>query len=144
MVDNIYELHKDGFLISDQPSLLQLDAIEEFLAQAYWAQGRPKEVIIRSIENSLCFGLYHDMKQVGLARVVTDYATFAWLCDVFIHPSYRGFGLGNWLISSVVNHPMLQGLRRWILATSNAHELYRKYGFSELSSPERMMERFNP
>ena len=109
---------------------------------SYWAQGRSLSTVQRSIENSLCFGVYEGPQQVGFARVVTDYATFAWLCDVFILEPYRGQNLGKWLIECVTAHPGLQSLRGFLLATRDAHELYRRYGgFHALESPERWMRR---
>lgn len=141
----IYELHRDAFALSTDKSKLNIPRIHDYLSQrSYWAQGRPLEVVRRSIEHSLCFGVYHGAEQVGFARVVTDYATFAWLCDVFILETARGHGLGKWLIESVIAHPDLQGLRRFILATRDAHELYRRCGgFEVLRAPERWMEKFN-
>jgi len=124
--------------------------IHEFLCNtAYWASGRKIEVVRRSIDNSLCFGLYHNMakgmdQQIGFARVVTDCATFAWVADVFVLEQHRGHGLGKWLIDVIISHPDLQGFRRWVLATKDAHELYRRVGFRELHRPERWMERPDP
>ncbi len=143
---NIVEDHRDNYTISTDPARLDIDVIYHFLTTgSYWAQNRPLEVVKRSIENSLNFGVYCDNHQVGFARVVTDYATFAWLCDVYIDPQARGAGLGKWLVECIVNHPDLKGLRRLLLATRDAHELYRKYGgFTELANPERWMEKFNP
>jgi GNAT superfamily N-acetyltransferase len=114
------------------------------LRQSYWAEGIPIEIVKRSIENSLCFGVYKTSQQIGFARLVTDYATFAYLADVFILESFRGQGLSKWLMETIVSHPDLQGLRRWMLATRDAHELYRKYGFTAIASPERWMERHFP
>lgn len=133
------------YTISTDPALLDVPFIHKFLSEeAYWALGRPYETVVRSVENSLCFGVYHGAQQVGFARVVTDYATFAWLCDVFIIPTERGKGLSKRLVQAVVSHPMLAGLRRMMLATRDAHELYRRYGeFEALRTPERWMERFN-
>ena len=141
----IAEYRQGRFLISTDPALLQIDVIHNFLSNvSYWAQGRRLEVVKTSIENSLCFGIYSEGKQVGFARVVTDYATFAWLCDVFILPEQRGNGLGKWLIECVVSHPALARLKRMILATQDAHELYRRYGgFVALPNPERWMVRIN-
>ncbi|HMD87534.1 MAG TPA: GNAT family N-acetyltransferase [Anaerolineaceae bacterium] len=141
----IAEYRQGRFLISTDPALLQIDVIHNFLSNvSYWAQGRRLEVVKTSIENSLCFGIYSEGKQVGFARVVTDYATFAWLCDVFILPEQRGYGLGKWLIECVVSHPALARLKRMILATQDAHELYRRYGdFVALPNPERWMVRIN-
>jgi GNAT superfamily N-acetyltransferase len=133
----------DNYEISTDPERLDLEAICSFLERSYWANTRPRQVIERSLQNSLCFGLYNGDQQIGFARVVTDYATFAWLCDVFIHEDYRGQGLGKRLMSAVVSHPDLQGLRRWMLATRDAHGLYRQYGFRELKAAERWMERLD-
>lgn len=136
----IYELHRDNYKISTDKSLLDLDAVAAFLSRAYWAQGRTREVIERSIEKSICFGLYAGKKQIGFARVISDCATFAYLCDMFVDENYRDQGLGKWLISAVMSHPNLQGLRRWSLATRDAHGLYRQFGWKELKSPELWME----
>lgn len=129
--------------ISTDPAKLDLEFIHCFLERhSYWAQGRPLDVVRRSLDNSLCFGVYAGAEQVGLARVVTDYATFAWVCDVFIVEAHRGHGLSKWLIESVVTHPALQGFRQMILATRDAHELYRRYGgFASLPAPEKWMIR---
>ena len=139
------EWQKGEFLISTDKLRLDLEVIHDFLAnQSYWAQGRDLEVIERGIENSLNFGVYQGDRQIGFARVVTDYATFAWLADVFVLEEYRGQGLGKWLIAIILSHPRLQGFRRWALATKDAHELYRNFGFDELRRPERWMERPDP
>lgn len=139
----IQEYHRDNFIISTDPAWLDISFIHSFLSTgSYWAQNRPLEVVQRSIENSLNFGVYCDGRQVGFARVVTDYATFAWVCDVFIIPEQRRSGLGKWLVECVVNHPDLKPLRRLLLATRDAHELYRKYGgFTPLVNPDRWMEK---
>jgi GNAT superfamily N-acetyltransferase len=143
---NIVEYHRPGFAISTDPERLQIKVIHEFLSQSsYWAQGRPIETVKRSIENSVCFGIYAlgsdgSEQQVGFARVVTDLATFGWLCDVFVLESHRGLGLGKWLVESIVNHPDLTNIRRLILATRDAHELYHRYGgFEPLTNPDRWM-----
>ena len=143
MGTNIYETRKNNYLISTDPVKLQPDMIYAFLARAYWSQGRPTTVIDRSIKNSLCFGLYDGDQQIGFSRVVTDYATYAWLCDVFIHEDHRGRGLGKWLLACILAHPDLQYLKRWALATSDAHGLYRQFGFTELMNPEKHMELLN-
>lgn len=139
----IYSLRRDNYIISTDPALLNLEAIAAFLSRAYWAQGRTRETIARSLKNSICFGLYDGQTQAGFARVISDCATFAYLCDVFIDETHRGQGLGKWLISTVMSHPDLQGLRRWSLVTRDAHELYKPFGWTELKSPERYMEIFN-
>jgi len=137
------EFQRDGYTISTDQGRLDLGLIHEYLSQhAYWAIGRPLEVTQRAIENSLCFGVYAGEAQVGFARVVTDYATFGWLCDVFIVESQRGRGLAKWLVETVVAHPALTGLKQIILATRDAHELYRNYGgFRALEQPEKWMVR---
>jgi GNAT superfamily N-acetyltransferase len=122
---------------------LDVEFIHEFLTNsAYWAQGRPLDTVQRSIEGSLCFGVYEGTRQVGFARVVTDRATFAWLCDLFVAEGHRGRGLGKWLVECIVAHPDLQTLRIFLLATRDAHELYRRYGgFEALPAPDRFMAR---
>ena len=139
----VLEVHKDNFTISTDPARLDIHAIAEMLTRAYWAQGRTCEMIARYVQHSLVFGLYEGDQQIGLARVVSDYTTFAWLCDVFIHEGYRGHGLGKWLMQTVHSHPDLQGLRRWMLATRDAHGLYEQFGWKLLDRPERWMHRFN-
>lgn len=133
----------EGFSISTDKSKLEPEMICDFLSSAYWSNQRPREAILKSLEHSLCFGLYFSNKQIGLARVITDYATFAYLCDVFVIEEYRGRSLGKWLMETVIAHPELTRLRRFMLATRDAHALYEQYGFQGLSAPERWMERFN-
>jgi GNAT superfamily N-acetyltransferase len=135
---------RDGFKVSTDPALLDVDAVHAFLTTSYWAEGIPREIVERSLRNSLCFGLYEGSRQVGLARVITDGATFAYLCDVYVLPEMRGRGLGTWLMECVMAHPDLQGLRRFSLVTRDAHELYRPFGFTEIKSPERHMEIVRP
>jgi GNAT superfamily N-acetyltransferase len=138
------EVQRDGFVISTDPARLQLDVVHSYLSDhSYWAQGRSREAVRTSIEHSLCFGVYTAAgEQVGFGRVVTDYATFGWLCDVFILEAYRGHALGKWLIETVTAHPALQPVSRLLLATRDAHELYRRYGgFESLPHPERWMVR---
>ncbi len=139
-----HEVARQGdFLISTDPALLDVPLIQDFLSnRSYWAEGRPLEVTRRSLEHSLCFGLYERGRQVGLARVVTDRATFAWLCDVFVLEEYRGRGLSKWLLGCVLGHPSLRGLRRVLLGTRDAHGLYERYGFTPLADPSRFMEVF--
>lgn len=140
------EVHREQYTISTDPSRLDLVLVHHFLStQSYWAKNRTLEAQARAVQNSLNFGVYAGLQQVGYARVVADYATFAWLCDVFILPEYRGLGLSKWLVQTVIDHPDLRPIRRLLLATRDAHELYRKYGgFDTLPNPERWMERFNP
>ncbi|MGD9563615.1 MAG: GNAT family N-acetyltransferase [Pyrinomonadaceae bacterium] len=139
------ELTRDEFEISTNRSRLDIDVIQRFLVEdSYWARGRTLEQTKTAIENSICFGVYHGDRQIGFARVVSDRATFAYVGDVFIIEEYRGRGLSKWLMEAIVSHPDLQGLRRWVLATRDAHELYEKFGFHELVHPERWMERPAP
>lgn len=139
------EWQRGNCVISTDRGRLDIDLIHQFLStSAYWALGRTRETVARAIENSLPFGIYEGGKQVGFARVISDYATFAYLADVFVLPAFRGRGLSVWLMEVIDRHPQLQGLRRWLLATKDAHELYRKSGFSELKEPDRWMERFAP
>ena len=136
---------KDGFVISTDPERLQPEVILGYLVnESYWAANRTEDQMRAAIENSLCFGLYRSGEQVGFARVVTDYSTFAYLGDVFILPDLQGRGLGKWLMEIISAHPALQGFRRWVLATRDAHKLYEKYGFTSLKHPERWMEKAAP
>jgi GNAT superfamily N-acetyltransferase len=139
------EIVRDHFVISTDSARLQVDIIHKFLSEeSYWANRRTLEQTQRAIENSICFGVYDVNKQIGFARVVTDRATFAYLGDVFILDEYRGLGLGKWLMETIISHPELQGLRRWVLATRDAHDLYSKYGFDQLRFPGRWMEKASP
>jgi GNAT superfamily N-acetyltransferase len=143
--DAIVEHRRGEFLISTDPARLDLTVIHGFLTNCYWAKGIPREVVARSIEHSLCFGVYDDAgAQLGFARVISDYATFAYIADVFVLESHRGRGLGKELMERIQTHPWLQGLRRWNLSTKDAHELYAQYGFVPLKWPERYMEIFRP
>jgi GNAT superfamily N-acetyltransferase len=137
------EYQRPGYLISTEVSRLDLRLIHDYLSKvAYWARGRPFEAVRRSVEHSLCFGVYEGEQQVGFARVVTDRVTFAWLCDVFILESHQGRGLGRWLIECVVAHPDLTRLCLFLLATTDTHGLYRRFGsFQELPAPEKWMLR---
>jgi GNAT superfamily N-acetyltransferase len=129
--------------ISTDRARLDIAYIHRYLSEeCYWALDRSRAIVEKSIVNSLCFGVYAGERQIGFARVVTDYATFAWLCDVFIDAAYRGQGLGKRLVEAVVAHPELQGMRNFILATRDAHELYRRHGgFEPLAAPDRWMAR---
>jgi GNAT superfamily N-acetyltransferase len=135
------EFRKGAFRITTDPARFDRAAIHAFLTRSYWAEGIPPGIVERAIEGSLCFGLFEDERQIGFARVVTDHATYAYLADVYVLESHRGRGLGTWLIECVTAHPDLQGLRRWNLATRDAHGLYRKFGFEALRAPDRYMER---
>lgn len=132
---------QDHIVISTDKSLLDLDVIYNFLSSSYWAKGRTPAIMKKSIENSLTFGVYLDEKQIGFARVVTDYATFAYLADVFILEAHRKKGYSKELVKKIIDHPELQTVKRWILATKDAHELYSKFGFRILRNPERFMEK---
>jgi GNAT superfamily N-acetyltransferase len=123
---------------------LDVTAIHAFLSGSYWARGIPVDVVRRAIAGSLCFGLYEDGRQIGFARVVTDHATFAYLADVYVLDAHRGRGLGRQLVATVMAHPDVQGLRRWMLATRDAHALYAQAGFTPLAAPDRFMERHDP
>jgi GNAT superfamily N-acetyltransferase len=140
----VHEWQRDQYLVSTDKQRIDLAVVHDFLTNSYWAAGVPLEVVRHSIEHSLVFGVYADEQQVGLARVITDYATFAYIADVFILDDFRGLGLGVWLMECVVAHPHLQGLRRWTLFTRDAHGLYEKIGFKRSEYPERLMERFFP
>jgi len=140
----VHEWRRGEYLISTDKRRLDLTLIHNFLTTSYWAAGIPLEVVRRSIEHSLSFGLYREDQQIGYARVITDYATFAYLGDVFILEPFRGQGLSKWLMEVVVTHPDLQGFRRWILLTKDAHGLYKKVDFTGVATPERYMERFFP
>lgn len=140
----VQEHHRGAFSISTDRAHLDLDVIHGFLTESYWAREVPREVVARSIENSLCFGVYRGEQQVGFARVISDYATFAYIADVFILEEFREHGLGKWLIGCIMNHPDLQDLRRWSLVTRDAHELYSQFGFERLKAPERWMELHDP
>jgi GNAT superfamily N-acetyltransferase len=142
---NTYEIREGDLLISTDKVLLDRAFIHRFLSErSYWAKGIPVETMDRSIEYSLCFGLYRAGKQIGFARVVTDCATFAWLADVFIDESERARGLGKKFVPAILAHPQLQGLRRFMLGTRDAHGLYARYGFKPLEYVERFMQIQNP
>jgi GNAT superfamily N-acetyltransferase len=133
------------YFLSTEPSLLDVSLIHQFLSeQSYWAPGIPRSVVERSIQNSLCFGLFDESQQIGFARVVTDRATFAWLGDVFVIDAFRGQGLGKWMVGALLKHPDLQGLRRILLGTRDAHSLYARFGFTALAEPSRFLEIHRP
>lgn len=138
-----FEIQRDKFTISTDPSRLDVDAIAELLSRSYWANTRTREQLERALSNSLVFGLYDGSRQIGLARVVTDFSIFAYLCDVIIHEDYRSLGLGKWLMETVHNHPDLQNMRRWLLTTDDAHGLYSQQGYVLLDHPEKWMMKFN-
>ncbi|RFU65276.1 GNAT family N-acetyltransferase [Peribacillus glennii] len=141
------EWKQNGFIISTNKNQLDIDTIFHFLCNdSYWAKGVSRQTVEKSINNSmLCFGIYKEglnesWEQVGFARVITDLTTLAYLCDVFILPAYRGLGLSKWLVKTIINYPELQGVRRFMLATFDAHSLYSKFGFEQLDTPERFMQ----
>jgi GNAT superfamily N-acetyltransferase len=138
------EWHRDGYRISTDRALLDLDVIHGFLSRSYWSKGVPRDVVARSIEGSMCFGIYHDGVQAGFARVITDYATIGYLADVFVLDEHRGRRLGVWLIDVIMHHPALQGFRVWRLGTRDAHGLYEKFGWRPLAHPDRLMEIVDP
>src|SRR3569832_1818175 len=137
--------HRNEYTISTERERLDLSVIHRFISEeSSWGKGRPPEVVRKSVENSFPFGIYHGEEQVGFARGVTDYATFAWLADVFVLREHRGRGLSKWLMEVILAHPELQGFRRWVLSTKDAQGLYERYGFIKLHRPERWMERPDP
>jgi GNAT superfamily N-acetyltransferase len=134
---------QQGFSISTDKTKLDLEMICTFLSSAYWANQRSRDTVLKSLEHSLCFGLYHQQTQIGMARVITDHATFAYLCDVFVLEEFQGRGLGKFLMQTVLEYPDFTQLRRLMLATKDAHGLYQQFGFDGLVYPDRWMERFN-
>ena len=135
---------KGDYSISTDNHRLNIPLIHDFIStQSYWGQGRKIEIVQLALNNSLNFGLYKNGEQIGFARVVTDYCTFAWLADVFIIEGFRGEGLSKWLMEVIINHPRLINMRRWVLATKDAHGLYEQFGFGRMAQPERWKERFN-
>ncbi len=141
MSNPYYEVFKDKFLISTNPALLDVVVVHQYLSEeSYWAKNIPLETVHKSINHSLCFGVYDGTTQIGFARLITDRTVFAYLCDVFIIKAYSGNGLGKWLLQSIHTHPELQGLRRWLLGTKDAHGLYAQFGWEAL--PEELCKRF--
>jgi len=135
---------KENFMISDEKEKLDAEYIHDYLSnRSYWAENIPLETVKRSIDGSICFGMYDDGKQIGFARVVTDKATFGYLADVFIDEDFRAQGLSKWLMEIIMAYPELQGLRRWMLGTKDAHSLYEKFGFEPLENPKRIMHIYN-
>jgi N-acetylglutamate synthase-like GNAT family acetyltransferase len=134
---------KEYTTVSTDRSKVDLNKVCDFLARSYWANNRKRETIMKSIEHSLCFSLFDKNEQIGFARVITDGATFAYLCDVFIDEDYRGKKLGTWLLQCILEHPDVDGVRRFCLATKDAHEFYKQFGFMSLQEPERFMEKIN-
>jgi GNAT superfamily N-acetyltransferase len=144
-LEEVLEYRRGEFVISTSRERLNLDVVHGFLTNCYWAKGVPRDVVVRSIEHALCFGIYDgEGAQVGFARVISDFATIAYVGDVFVLETHRGRGLGKWLMQCITGHPALQNLRRWILTTRDAHGLYSQVGFSPVKMPERFMERYRP
>lgn len=142
---NHVKAEKGEYLLSTDKSKLDLKMIHEFLSkESHWAKNIPYERVKKSIENSLCFGLYHGEKQIGFARVISDYSTIAYLGDLFILKDHRGKGLSRWMLEVIMNHPDLTGLRRWILVTKDAHDVYQQYGWAMVARPENWMEIHDP
>ncbi|NML20382.1 GNAT family N-acetyltransferase [Pseudoflavitalea sp. G-6-1-2] len=135
---------KDDYTISTDKEKIDVDYVHSVLSGTYWAEEIPRSFVERSIEGAMCFGVYHNERQVGFARMITDKATFGYLADVFIDETYRGRGLSKWLMEVIFNHPDLQNIRRFMLGTRDAHGLYRQFGFTELALPDRFMERAIP
>ena len=141
----IHESSCDGYVISDDPARLDVGAIHAYLTRSYWSTGVPREVIERAVRNSLCIGGYTaGGDQIGLVRVVTDYATFAWICDVYVLEAHRGRGLSKAMLRAVLSHPELRTVRRFTLATRDAHGLYAQFGFVPVAKPEAQMEKRQP
>lgn len=135
---------RETFAVTCDPAKLDHGVIVEFLASSYWAKGIPAATVAKSLEGSICFAVLDGERQIGFGRVITDRATIAYVGDVFILPEYRGRGLAKWLMECILSHPDLQGLRRWVLATRDAHGLYQQFGFTPLKRPEVFMERHDP
>jgi GNAT superfamily N-acetyltransferase len=143
--ERVMEYRRHEFVISSDRERLNLDVVHGFLTNCYWAKGIPREVVARSIEHALCFGIYDgNDAQIGFARVISDFATVAYVGDVFVLETHRGRGLGKWLMQCITEHPALQNLRRWILTTRDAHGLYSQVGFTPVKAPERYMELHRP
>lgn len=138
------EWTKDDYVLSTDKSKIDVAAVHHFLSHSYWAEDIPLELVRKSIDNSLCFALYRNERLIGFARAISDFATFAYLADVFILPGERGKGLSKWLMETVMGHPQLQGLRRFTLATRDAHGLYAQFGFTPFDRPERWMQKHAP
>lgn len=132
------------YIISSDKSKMDVEAIHSYLTRSYWAENIPHNIVKKAIEHSLCFGVFHNEAQVGFARLITDSATFAYLADVYILEEHRGKGLSKKLMENIIDHPLLQGLRRMVLATYDAHTLYEKFGFKPLNNPQTFMELWTP
>lgn len=135
----IYEIKRGNYFISTNKRKLKTKTVHYFLTNSYWSKGISLARVKKSIQNSICFGVYYKEKQIGFARVITDYVRFGYLADVFIIEEYRGRGLSKWLMKSILNHPDFKGIQAWLLATRDAHGLYAKFGFMPLEEPQRFM-----
>ena len=131
------------YIFSSDKNIMDIDAIHAYLSRSYWAKNVPHEIVSKAVENSLCFGVFYNKSQIGFARLITDSATFAYLADVYILEEHRGKGLSKKLMQTIIAHPQLQGLRRMVLATYDAHTLYEKFGFKQLAKPDTFMELWN-
>ena len=141
---NQLTIFKNDYCISTDKAKLDIDSIHNFLStQAYWCLNIPKDTVENAIEHSLCFGVYEKQQQIGFARIISDFSTIAYLGDVYIVRDYRGRGLSKWLMETIMAYPDLQGLRRWILLTGDAHQLYRQFGWTEIADPGKWMELHN-
>jgi N-acetylglutamate synthase-like GNAT family acetyltransferase len=138
------EWRRGDYLLSTDKAKIDVQVVHDFLSQSYWAENIPLAAVKKSIGNSLCFAIYHHEKLIGFARAISDFATFAYLADVFILPEERGKGLSKWLMETIMGHPQLQDLRRFILATRDAHSLYAQFGFTPFDKPDRWMQRHDP
>ena len=138
------DITNGSYSVSADRGRIDVDAVHAFLTRSFWAAGISKELVAKSIEHSLCFGVFDKQAQVAFARVVTDYSTYAYLCDVYVLEDYRSRGLGKWMMEFVMKHPDLQGLRRFQLVTRDAHGLYTRFGFTTPANAERQMEIFRP
>lgn len=136
--------HRAPFEVSTDKSRLDVFLIHEFLARSYWSPGIPRQLVEKGINGSLCFGAYEGSRQVGFARIISDQASFAYLCDVFVVDAVRGRGVSKLMMECIKSHPQLQNLRRWMLATADAHGLYSQFGFGPVAKPERLMEVVEP
>lgn len=144
----IYSIERENFIASDDPELVDRGIVHDFLRRSYWAQNIPRETVERSLDNAIVLGLYErnggDLRMIGMARAISDYATFAYLCDVFVLEEWQRRGLGQWLVKGLLDHPRLQGLRRWMLATHDAHGVYAKLGFKPVADPSTLMTIHDP
>jgi GNAT superfamily N-acetyltransferase len=141
MSETTYTQHLGDYCLSTDKSRLDIDVIHHYLSvDSYWAKGIPRHIVEKSLAHSWCFGIYHGNDQVGFGRLTTDYSTFAYLADVFVLPAHRGKGLSKWMMACIMAQPEISGMRRIMLATSDAHGLYAGFGFKPLDAPEKIMQ----